>query len=96
MLARLLRRTPEPLQRAEEAPPNPAVALAVGLVYLLRTAAGARLVHELEMAVRKYAADPVALWKLVQSDAEADRDEPLRAVIDTTAETIERAPPRRR
>jgi hypothetical protein len=64
------------LARQDE--PNPAVALAVGLIYVFRTAAGARIMHELERAVRKYAADPDALWRLVR---DGDRGE----VIDTTA-----------
>ena len=46
--------------------PNPAVALAVGLIYVFRTAAGGRIMRELEGAVRKYAADPQALWRLVR------------------------------
>ena len=67
------------LERQEE--PNPAVALAVGLIWVFRTAAGARLMHELEGAVRKYAADPQALWRLVR-DGEPP---PERSdVIDTT------------
>ncbi len=70
------------LQRNDD--PNPAVALAVGLIYVFRTAAGARMMRELEGAVRKYAADPQALWRLVREGdrgAPADRGE----VIDTTA-----------
>jgi hypothetical protein len=72
------------LQRADE--PNPAVALAVGLIYVFRTSAGARLMRELEGAVRKYSADPQALWRLVRN---GDRGE----VIDTTAATPEELPP---
>lgn len=74
-------------QRQEE--PNPAVALAVGLIYVFRTTAGARIMRELETAVRKYAADPQALWKLVR-----DGDKPVpENVIDTTASTVEKALP---
>ena len=69
------------LQRTDE--PNPAVALAVGLIYVFRTSAGARLMRELEGAVRKYAADPQALWKLVR-DGEPGAHAPTD-VIDTTA-----------
>jgi hypothetical protein len=73
------------LTRAEE--PNPAVALAVGLIYVFRTSAGARLMRELEGAVRKYSADPQALWRLVREGEErAD-------VIDTTAVTPNELPP---
>lgn len=62
------------------ADPNPAVAFAVGLIYVFRTAAGARIMRELELAIRKYAADPEALWRLVR-----DGGEPLdRDVIDGT------------
>jgi len=68
------------LQRADE--PNPAVALAVGLIYVFRTSAGARLMRELKGAVRKYAADPQALWKLVR-EGEPRADAPSD-VIDTT------------
>jgi hypothetical protein len=64
------------LQRRDDEP-NPAVALAVGLIYVFRTAAGARIMSELERAVRKYAADPRALLRLVR---DGDRGE----VIDTT------------
>lgn len=72
------------LARADE--PNPAVALAVGLIYVFRTSAGARLMRELEGAVRKYAADPEALWRLVR-DGEERAD-----VIDTTAVTAKELP----
>jgi hypothetical protein len=64
-----LRRQPKKEEHAELArsdEPNPAVALAVGLIYVFRTSAGARLMRELEGAVRKYAADPQALWRLVR------------------------------
>ncbi|HEX8954123.1 MAG TPA: hypothetical protein VF945_19845 [Polyangia bacterium] len=72
------------LERRDD--PNPAVALAVGLVYVFRTAAGARIMRELEHAVRKYAADPQALWRLVR---QGERGE----VIDTTAATPTELPP---
>ncbi len=62
--------------------PNPAVAFAVGLIYVFRTAAGARIMRELEGAVRKYAADPQALWRLVREGGHDD--EPRGDVIDTT------------
>ena len=78
------------LQHANEEP-NPAVALAVGLIYVFRTSAGAKLMRELEGAVRKYSADPQALWRLVR-DGEplgVDRGE----VIDTTAVTPKELPP---
>ena len=58
--------------------PNPVWALAVGLVYVFRTGPGHRIMRELEDAVRKYANDPSALWRLVQRGEE---------VIDTTAAT---------
>jgi hypothetical protein len=63
-------------QREEE--PNPVWALAVGLVYVFRTAEGHKILRQLEDAVRHYAADPAALWRLVQRGEE---------VIDTTATT---------
>jgi hypothetical protein len=74
----------EKLARAEE--PNPAVALAVGLIYVFRTSAGARMMRELEGAVRKYSADPQALWRLVREG------EPRADVIDTTAVTAKELP----
>ena len=78
------------LQRGDEEP-NPAVALAVGLIYVFRTSAGARLMRELEGAVRQYSADPQALWRLVRDGepAAVDRGE----VIDTTAVTPKELPP---
>jgi hypothetical protein len=77
----LIRRKAKSLERTDEEP-NPAVALAVGLIYVFRTSAGARLMRELEGAVRKYAADPQALWKLVRDgEPKAERGD----VIDTTA-----------
>ncbi|HZS35766.1 MAG TPA: hypothetical protein VFF06_03020 [Polyangia bacterium] len=45
-------------------------ALAVGLVYVFRTRPGLRIMRELEQAVRKYAADPAALWRLVNDGDE--------------------------
>jgi len=81
-------------REGEESParpdePNPAVALAVGLIYVFRTSAGARLMRELEGAVRKYAADPQALWKLVrEGEPPAERSE----VIDTTVATPKELP----
>jgi hypothetical protein len=76
--------TQESLARPDE--PNPVVALAVGLIYVFRTSAGARLMRELEGAVRKYSADPQALWRLVR-DGEERAD-----VIDTTAVTGKELP----
>jgi hypothetical protein len=61
----------------EAAEPNPAWTLAVGLLYVFRTRPGQRIVRELEAAVRKYAADPSALWALIRDGEE---------VIDTTLE----------
>jgi hypothetical protein len=76
------------LARAEE--PNPVVALAVGLIYVFRTAAGARIMRELEHAVRKYAADPQALWRLVR---EGEGAAPPGDVIDTTVAEPKELPP---
>ena len=80
-----LKRRHEPedasLRRGGEDEPNPAVALAVGLIYVFRTAAGARIMRELETAVRKYSADPQALWRLVR---QGGAPEPPAEVIDTT------------
>lgn len=77
----LIRRRQKSLERTAEEP-NPAVALAVGLIYVFRTSAGARLMRELEGAVRKYTADPQALWKLVRDgEPKPERGD----VIDTTA-----------
>lgn len=70
----------ERLARADE--PHPLVAFAVGLVYLFRTPAGARMMRELEAAIRKYAADPAALWRVVREGEPDARGE----VIDTTAD----------
>jgi len=91
------RRAPEDsdetsLQRNEE--PNPAVALAVGLIYVFRTSAGARLMRELEGAVRKYSADPQALWRLVRDGDRGDVDR--GEVIDTTAVTPKELPPQKK
>ena len=68
------------LARKDEADPNPVWALAVGLVYVFRTGPGARILRELEGAIRQYAKDPAALWRLVQNGDE---------VIDTTGRTVE-------
>ncbi len=76
------------LQERRNDDPNPAVALAVGLIYVFRTSAGARLMRELEGAVRKYAADPEALWRLVREGERPERGE----VIDTTATTPRELP----
>ncbi len=57
--------------------PNPLWALAVGLVYVFRTAPGRELLRELERTVRAYAADPRALWRLVRGDDES--------IVDSTA-----------
>ena len=75
------------MQRSDD--PNPAVALAVGLIYVFRTAAGARIMRDLEAAVRKYSADPQALWRLVR---EGDRGAPPTDVIDTTVVTPRELP----
>jgi hypothetical protein len=80
-LLRRGRKQEESLTSADE--PNPAVALAVGLLYVFRTAAGARMMRELETAVRRYAADPQALWKLVREGEAASSDD-KKEVIDTT------------
>ena len=80
-LLRRARKGEESLTSAEE--PNPAVALAVGLIYVFRTAAGARMMRELETAVRRYALDPHGLWKLVR-EGERGAGEERRDVIDTT------------
>ncbi|MCU1281490.1 MAG: hypothetical protein JWM53_5036 [bacterium] len=88
-LQKLTRRKAKSLERTDEEP-NPAVALAVGLIYVFRTSAGARLMRELEGAVRKYAADPQALWKLVR-DGEAPPAE-RSDVIDTTAVVAKELP----
>jgi hypothetical protein len=76
-----LRRGDDEALRRGDDEPNPAVALAVGLIYVFRTAAGARIMRELEGAVRKYAADPRALWRLVR---QGEAPEPPAEVIDTT------------
>jgi hypothetical protein len=92
MLGLLRRDRNELPRRHDEDEPNFFVALAVGLIYVFRTAAGARIMRELEVAVRKYAADPAALWKLVRS---AEPPPPDKPIIDTTAETITPPLPRR-
>lgn len=55
--------------------PHPAVAIAVGLIYVFRTAAGSRLMQELETAVRTYSANPQALWRLVKSGEDPGQTE---------------------
>jgi hypothetical protein len=80
------------LGRPEE--PNPAVALAVGLIYVFRTSAGARIMRELEGAVRKYAADPHALWRLVREGGDVPPVRDVPDVIDTTAEPAKELPPK--
>jgi hypothetical protein len=70
------RRKTELAPKREE-DPNPLWALAVGLVYVFRTGPGHQLMRDLEAAVRRYAADPAALWRLVQEGED---------VIDTTAQ----------
>jgi hypothetical protein len=62
---------------ASQAPeePHPLLALAVGMVYLFRTAPGARILSDLERAIRRYANDPVALWHLARRGED---------IVDTT------------
>jgi hypothetical protein len=79
MLGLIRRRAKEALARGEAPDPNPAVAFAVGMIYVFRTSPGARILRELERAVRQYAADPQALWRLVREGGRGD-------VIDTTKE----------
>jgi hypothetical protein len=84
----LIRKKERSLEHTDEEP-NPAVALAVGLIYVFRTSAGGRIMRELEGAIRKYAADPQALWKLVRDgEPEAARKD----VIDTTAVVAKELP----
>ncbi len=64
MASWLARRRSALAKRHED--PNPWWAFAVGAVYLFRTAPGHRVLRDLERAVRKYAADPAALWRLVR------------------------------
>jgi hypothetical protein len=93
-LLRRARKAEESLTSAEE--PNPAVALAVGLLYVFRTAAGARMMRELETAVRRYAADPQALWKLVREGEGGGAGEERRGeVIDTTVAEARGLPTKR-
>ncbi len=66
--------------KAEE--PNPAVAFAVGMLYVFGTRPGHRILRDLERAVRRYAADPAALLRLVRGGDEA---------IETTA-TVDEPP----
>lgn len=88
------RRDDETLQRQED--PNPAVALAVGLIYVFRTAAGARMMRELEGAVRKYAADPQALWRLVREGPRGERHEVIDTTVATPRELPEKEPPQKK
>jgi hypothetical protein len=89
MFGLIRRRAKAALERNDE--PNPAVALAVGLVWVFRTAAGSKMMQELETAVRKYSADPQALWKLVsEGEREIDRGD----VIDTTLVESKELPPK--
>ncbi|HEX4461422.1 MAG TPA: hypothetical protein VIA18_25755 [Polyangia bacterium] len=92
MFGLIRRRAKAALEKQDE--PNPAVALAVGLVWVFRTAAGSKMMQELETAVRKYSADPQALWKLVSEgerpeSGKIDRGE----VIDTTLVDPKELPP---
>jgi hypothetical protein len=87
MLGLLRRRRKDEEALTSVADPNPAVALAVGLIYVFRTAAGARIMRELESAVRTYAADPQALWRLVRDGRDPGRPDDerhRRDVIDAT------------
>lgn len=82
MLERFRKPASETLDRPQD--PHPAVALAVGLIYVFRTAAGSRMMRELETAVRTYAADPQALWRLVCSGEDAAPTVPKGDVIEGT------------
>lgn len=84
MLGLLRHRSKEERSLTSPAEPNPAVAFAVGLIYVFRTAAGARIMKELETAVRTYAADPQALWRLVRDGEAAERPARESNVIDGT------------
>jgi hypothetical protein len=84
MLSLFRRRREDALDRPAD--PNPAMAFAVGLIYVFRTAAGARIIRELEGAVRKYAADPQALWRLLREGED-------REVIDGTVAEPKELPP---
>lgn len=81
----LSRRTRAEIVDAAPDDPNPLWALAVGLVYLFRTRPGLRILRDLEAAIRRYAADPAALWRLVREGEE---------VIDTTATSARELPGR--
>ena len=81
------------LGRREE--PNPAVALAVGLIYVFRTAAGARIMRELEGAVRKYAADRRRCGSWCAMAARFRPHADVSQVIDTTAEPAKELPAER-
>lgn len=87
MFGLIRRRAKAELERNDE--PNPAVALAVGLVWVFRTAAGSKMMQELETAVRKYSADPQALWRLVY---EGERAPERENVIDTTLVDVKELP----
>ena len=50
MFGLIRRRAKAALEKTDE--PNPAVALAVGLVWVFRTAAGSKMMQELETAVQ--------------------------------------------
>ncbi len=83
-LTRRRRDEEQPLTRRDREP-SPLLTLAVGLIYVFRTSPGGRILRELEAAVRRYAADPQALWKLVRDGERGD-------VID--APTTEAPPPK--
>jgi hypothetical protein len=80
-MARWLARTRNALRRRED-DPSPWWAFAVGAVYLFRTAPGHRVLRDLERAVRKYAADPAALWRLVRDADEIIDAPPTRELED--------------
>jgi hypothetical protein len=92
MLSLLRRRRTEESALSSAPEPNPALAFAVGLIYVFRTAAGARIMRELETAVRTYAADPQALWRLVREGEAAGRADARADVIDTTVADPPRLP----
>jgi hypothetical protein len=52
--------------------PNPAWAFAVGMLYVFGTRPGWRLLRQLEGAIRRYAADPTALMKLLRERETTD------------------------
>ena len=95
MFGLIRRRAKAALERTDE--PNPAVALAVGLVWVFRTAAGSKMMQELETAVRKYSADPQALWKLVSEGEQPPPEKGDRGdVIDTTLVETKELPPQQK